>query len=133
MGLGDAVAGIRKLKGAKQMWKDANNDVAPQRMTEALTAYEEAVKEFSTSATEFLKHVPLLTKARDAYRRAMVVSTQLREILNNGDETLRAFMAQMQHAVNFQIDNAASGERKGEAVKIETIKASGEKADAARA
>jgi exonuclease VII small subunit len=102
-------------------------------MTEALTAYEEAVKEFSTCATEFLQYIPLLTKARDAYQRAILVSTQLRDILGRGDETLRNFMAQMEQAVNFQPDNAASDERKPEALKVETIKESGEKADAARA
>jgi hypothetical protein len=115
------------------MWKNENNDVAPQRMTEALRAYEEAVKEFSTSATEFLKHIPLLTKARDAYQRAILVSTQVRDILDRGDETLRNFMAQMEQAVNFQPDSAASDEREPEAVDVETNKASGEKADAARA
>jgi hypothetical protein len=115
------------------MWKNENKDVAPQRMTEALTAYEEAVKEFSMCATEFLKHIPLLTKARDAYQRAILVSTQVRSILDRGDETLRNFMAQMEQAVNFQPDSAASGERKHETVKVEPIKESGEKADAARA
>jgi exonuclease VII small subunit len=115
------------------MLKNENNDVAPQRMTEALTAYEEAVKEFSANATEFLKHIPLLTQARDAYQRAIVVSAQLRDVLDRGDETLRNFMAQMQQAVNSQLDNATSDERKLEAVKVETIKASGEKANAARA
>jgi len=114
------------------MWKNENDDVAPQRMTAALTAYEEAVKEFSTSATEFLKHAPLLNKARDAYLRAIVVSTQLRDILDRGDETLRILMAQMQQAVNFQLDDTASDERKPEAMNVETIKASGEKAAAAR-
>jgi exonuclease VII small subunit len=114
------------------MWKNENNDVAPQRMTAALTAYEEAVKEFSTSATEFLKHAPLLNKAQDAYQRAILVSTQLRDILDRGDETLRILMAQMQQAVNFQPDNIASDERKPEATNVETIKVSGEKAAAAR-
>jgi exonuclease VII small subunit len=115
------------------MWKNENKDATPQRMTEALTAYEEAVKEFSMSATEFLQHIPLLTKARDAYQRAILVSTQVREILDRGDETLRNFMAQMEQAVNFQPDNAASDERKPEVGKAEPIKESGEKADAARA
>jgi exonuclease VII small subunit len=113
------------------MWKN-NNDVGPQRVTEALTAYEEAVEEFSSSAAEFLEHVPLLTKAQDAYQRAIAVSTQLRGILDRGDETLRNFMAQMEQAVNFQPDNAASDERKPEVGKAEPIKESGEKADAAR-
>jgi hypothetical protein len=123
---------IRKLR-SKQMWKNENKDVAPQRMTEALTAYEGAVKEFSTCATEFLQHISLLTKARDAYQQAILVSTQVRDILDRGDETLRNFMAQIEQAVNFQPDNAASDERKPEAVNVETIKERGEKADAARA
>lgn len=114
------------------MWKNENHDMASQRTTGCLTAYEDAVKDFSTNATEFLKNIRLLTQARDAYDRAIAASTQLREILDRGDETLRNFMAQMQQAVNFQLDNAASDERKPEAVKVETIKASGEKADAAR-
>ena len=115
------------------MWKNENNEVPPQHMTEALRAYEEAVREFSASATEFLKHIPLLTKARDAYHRAIVVSAQVRDILDRGDETLRNFMAQMEQAVNFQPDNAGSDETRPEAVKAETNKASGEKADAAHA
>jgi hypothetical protein len=70
------------------MWKNENNEAPPQHITDALRAYEEPVREFSTSATEFLKHIPLLTRARDAYRRAMIVSTQVRDILDRGDETL---------------------------------------------
>ena len=115
------------------MWKNENNDVDPQRMIDALTDYEDAVKEFSANATEFLKHIPLWTRARDAYQRANAASTQLREILDKGDETLHRFMAQMQQTVTLQIDAAASDGRKPEAVKVETIKVSGEKADAARA
>lgn len=113
------------------MWKNQNNDVAPQRMSDALVAYEEAVREFSATATEFLEHIPLLTKARDAYQRAIAVSTQLRGILDRGDETLHNFMDQMQRAVNIQLDNAVSDEKKPEAVKEELTKARGGKADAA--
>lgn len=115
------------------MWKHESKDVPPQRMTEALADYEEAVKEFSACATEFLQHIPVLTKARDAYRLAMLVSAQVRDILDRGDETLRDFMAQMEHAIHFQPDNAASDERKPEAVNVETNNASGEKANAAGA
>ena len=48
------------------MSKNENNGMAPQRMTDALLDYEEAVREFSTNAAEFLRQVPLLTKARQA-------------------------------------------------------------------
>ncbi|MGA7622300.1 MAG: hypothetical protein WCA91_01855, partial [Candidatus Acidiferrales bacterium] len=81
-----------------------------------------AVKDFSTSATEFLGCIPVLTKARDAYERAIKASAQLR------DETLLNFMTQIQDAVNFQPDDASAGER--EPAGDETIKASKEKADA---
>ena len=116
------------------MWKKENNkDVGPRHVTDMLTTYKEAVEEFSLSATEFLTHTPLLTKAQDAYQRAMAVSTQLRHILDKGDETLRLLMGQMEHAAHFQLDPAASDKKIAEAVKVETAKANGDKADAARA
>ncbi len=96
-----------------------------QPMTTGLAAYEEAVKDFSTSATEFLGCIPVLTKARDAYERAMKASAQLRKTLDSGDETLRNFMTQIQDAVNFKPDDAPAGER--EPAGDETIKASKEK------
>jgi exonuclease VII small subunit len=110
-----------------------NNDGGPLGKTETLAAYEEAMKEFATSAAEFLEHIALLTKARDAYLRAMAVSTRLRDTLDRGDEILRTLMAQVEQAVNVQPGKDASDKKKLETVKVETIKASGEKADAARA
>ena len=98
------------------MWKKYNDGVSPQGMDNALTAYTEAVEEFSSSTAEFLSHIPVLTNARDAYQRAMAVSTQLRKVLDAGDETLRTVMDQL-----------------NQAVKVETITANGDKADAARA
>jgi exonuclease VII small subunit len=98
------------------MWKKYNDGVSPQGADNTLTAYTEAVEEFSSSTAEFLSHIPLLTNARDAYQRAMAVSTQLRKVLDAGDETLRTVMDQLNRAV-----------------KVETITANGDKADAARA
>ena len=98
------------------MWKRFNDDVSPQGTDNTLTAYTEAIEEFSSSTAEFLSHIPLLTNARDAYQRAMAVSTQLRKVLDAGDETLRTVMDQL-----------------NQAVKVETITANGDKADAARA
>lgn len=114
------------------MWKSENNkDDGAQHMTDMLTAYRGAVEEFSANAAEFLTHIPLLTKARDAYQRAMAVSTQLRHILDKGDETLRLLMRQMEQAGNSSV--AASDKKALEAVKVETPTANGDKADAARA
>lgn len=111
------------------MWKNESNGTAPQRMTEALQDYEEAVREFSTSAAEFLKYMPLLDKAREAYERATTASTHLRDILDKGDETLHKFMAQMQETITFTQESML-----GKVNPEETAaKAAEEKADAAHA
>jgi hypothetical protein len=115
------------------MLKTENNGSAPQRMTEALSDYEDAVREFSTSAAEFLKQVPLLHKAREAYERATTASTQLREILERGDETLRLFMTQLQETITSPCAIAALDGTRPESEASKTIKVAGEKADAARA
>jgi exonuclease VII small subunit len=114
------------------MWKkyDEGNQLGS---AETVTAYEQAMKEFAMSATEFLEHIQLLTKARDAYQRAVTISAQLRGTLDKGDEILRTLMAQVDHAVNAQRGQDAPNENKPEATKVETSKTTVEKADAARA
>lgn len=99
-----------------------------QPMTTGLAAYEEAVKDFSASATEFLGCIPLLTMAREAYERAIKASAELRKTLDSGDETLRNFMTQIQHAVSLHPADALAGERQPEGNG--TVKASKEKAEA---
>jgi hypothetical protein len=115
------------------MSMNKNVDVGPMGRTETVAAYEEAMKEFATSALEFLEHVTLLTKARDAYEHALAVSTRLRDTLDKGDEILRTLMAQVEHAVNPQPGEVASDKKEPESVEVEIIKATGEKADAVRA
>lgn len=125
------------------MWKDESKNDGPQQqqqhMTDMLTTYKEAVEEFSLSAAEFLAHIPLLIKARDAYQRAMAVSSQLRHVLDKGDETLRLLMSQMEQASNIQFaaPTAAAGaseKKRPEPLKPETTTPSnGEKASAAHA
>jgi hypothetical protein len=114
------------------MWKnESNKDDGAQHMSDMLTTYKGAVEEFSANAAEFLTHIPLLTKARDAYQRATAVSTQLRQVLDKGDETLRLLMRQMEQAGNPSV--AAVDKKPLDAVKVETTTANGDKADAARA
>jgi exonuclease VII small subunit len=117
------------------MWTKENNNhgVDPPGTTDTLEAYEEAMKEFATSAAEFMEHVALLTRARDSYQRAMAVSTRLRDTLDTGDEILRTLMVKVQQAVDAQPGKDASDQKKPEALNVETIKATREKADAARA
>jgi exonuclease VII small subunit len=114
------------------MWKkyDEGNQLDS---AETVAAYEQAMKEFATSATQFLEHIELLTKARDAYQRAVTISAQFRGTLDKGDEILRNLMAQVDHAVSVQRSQDAPNESKPEATKVETNKATVEKAEAARA
>jgi len=114
------------------MWKKYEEESQPVS-ADTVTAYEQAMKEFATSATEFLQHIQLLTKAREAYQRAVTISSQLRGTLDKGDEILRNLMAQVDQAVNSQRGQEVPNENKPEATKVETSKASVEKADAARA
>ncbi len=113
------------------MWKK-EIDMGAQRVPETMTMYREAVDEFSKNATEFLEHIPLLTKARDAFQRAMTVSAELRNILDTGDETLQTLMAQLEQAVNSQLGTPASDKKKPEAVRVESINARRENTEAAR-
>jgi hypothetical protein len=59
----------------------------------------ESVDEFSKHTSEFLGCIPLLTKARDAYQRAMAVSAEVRSMLDAGDGTLRTLMERSQKAL----------------------------------
>ena len=114
------------------MWKKENG-VGAERVPGAMAAYRESVDEFSKHATEFLEHIPTLTKAREAYQRAMTVSTELRSILDTGDETLKALMAQLEQAVSLQLGKAAPDRKRPEAAKVEPIKSSIDNTDPVRA
>ena len=109
------------------MWNSENNDVCPQRVTGAMTAYKEAVEDFSNTATTFLEHLPLLSKARDAYQRAMVISTELRNTLDAGDETMRILMAQMQEVILQTSQD--SGGKHPQPANSEELQRDGENAD----
>src|SRR5437764_1111120 len=120
--------------GAKEkpMWKKENG-VGAERVPGAMAAYRESVDEFSKHATEFLEHIPTLTKARDAYQRAMTVSTELRSILDTGDETLKALMAQLEQAISMQLGKPVSDRKRPEPAKVEPIKPTTENTEVARA
>ncbi len=81
------------------MWMKENINAGSLHTAETVVAYEEAMKEFATSATEFMNHIALLTKTRESYQRAIAVSTRLRETLDRGDEILRTLMAKVEQAV----------------------------------
>jgi exonuclease VII small subunit len=114
----------------RQMWKKEGS-VTAERVPGAMAAYRESVDEFSKHATEFLEHIPTLTKAREAYQRAMTVSAELRSILDTGDETMKSLMGQLEQAVNMQLGKVTTERKRPEPAKVESIKS--ETAEIARA
>jgi hypothetical protein len=105
-------------KKENEMWKKENEPV-PQRLPASMTSYTEAVDEFSRHAAEFLACMPLLTKARDAYQRAMSVSAEVRSMLDTGDGTLRTLMTQLEDAVSVHLGNTSSEKKRPDSVKAE--------------
>lgn len=103
------------------MWKNKDDAGTQPSFQRNISTYREAVEEFSSNAAEFLKCVPSLNNIRDAYQRAMSISSEVRQILDTGDETLRTMMRQIEEAVNAQFGNRPE-KKKPEMVKVEPIK-----------
>lgn len=114
------------------MWtKDtmANADHVP----ESLKAYRESVEEFSKHAAELLKQVPTLTKARDAYQRAMMISSELRSILDTGDEALKGLLVQLEQAVGMSpVKLSPAEKKKPESTRVEPLKTTPDNAEVVR-
>jgi exonuclease VII small subunit len=110
------------------MWKK-ENEVGTQRLPASMATYSEAVDEFSKHATDFLAYMPLLTKARDAYQRAMAVSAEVRSMLDAGDKTLQGLMTQLEEAVSVHLGKAPIDKKKPESVKVEPTRVTSESSD----
>jgi hypothetical protein len=80
-----------------------------------MAAYSEAVNEFTKTATAFMEHLPLLSKARNAYDQAMKASAEIRKVLDTGDEDLRTLMTQLMQAVSKPVPD----KKKPELAKME--------------
>jgi hypothetical protein len=92
----------------------------------SMAAYTEALNEFAKSASAFIEQLPLLTKARDAYERAMKAGAELRRVLDSGEENLQTLMTQMEQAVSVQGVKPANDRKKPEAAKVEAIRGTDE-------
>jgi chromosome segregation ATPase len=103
------------------MWKE-NTDLSTERTPSNLTTYKEAMLEFSENAQKFIECIPLLTKSRDAYQRAMKASMELRSALDAGDETLVTLMGHLEQAVK-NLEQVVSERKKPELAKVRPIKA----------
>ena len=129
---GDAL--LRSL--TNDLLKKENLAVGPQRVlaqdhtqplpSPTMATYTEALNEFTKNATWFIEQLPLLTKARDAYERAMRASAELRKVLDTGEENLQTLMTQLEQAVNVHGVKPAPDRKKPEAAKVEAIRGTNE-------
>jgi hypothetical protein len=94
--------GVVTSSGTENAPRSITTSAGAEKASGSITTYREAVEEFSTNASEFLKSVPTLIKTRDAYQRAMSISAEVRKLLDTGDEKLRAVMKQIEEAFNVQ-------------------------------
>ncbi len=108
----------------KYMWKE-NTDVSTEPTPSTLATYKEALLAFTESAQKFIECIPLLTKSRDAYQKAMRASTELRNLLDVGDETLLTLKSDLEQAVKGYVEEAAPDREKPEPGKVRSIKAEG--------
>ena len=114
----------KDIKDIKDIRGNNNNDLGAEQVPAAMAAYRESVDEFARHATEFLEHIPTLTKARDAYQRAITVSGELRTMLDKGDETLKSLMDQLEQAISSPAAKSGSDKKRPELAKVEPIKPS---------
>jgi flagellar biosynthesis chaperone FliJ len=91
-----------------------------------MTTYIGAVNEFTKNATAFIEQLPLLTKARDAYKQAMRASGELRKVLDAGEENLQTLMTQLEHGVSIQRVNLAPDKKNPEPAKLERMRVTDE-------
>jgi hypothetical protein len=118
---GNVAVGSQKVREAAQ---PTRTDQPSSSAT--MTAYTEAVNEFTKNATAFIEQFPLLTKARDAYEQAMWASARLREVLDAGEENLRTLMTQLEQALNAHRVKPAPDKKNPQTAKVEAIRGTDE-------
>jgi hypothetical protein len=96
-------------------WRKEDN-IGPQP-TPSWALYAEAANRFRSSAEAFMEHVHLLTEARSAYQQAMSASTELRNRLDAGDQTLRSVMTQLEQVVSDHLSESVPDKKRPELVE----------------
>jgi hypothetical protein len=104
----------------------------PSSSSPTMTAYTEALNEFTKNATAFIEQLPLLTKARDSYEQAMRAGAELRKILDTGQENLKTLMTQLEQAVNIHGVRSGLDRKKPELAKVEAIRGTDESSGGVR-
>ena len=87
-----------------------------------MKTYTEATNEFTKYATAFIEQLPLLTKARTAYKDAMKASAEMRKVLENGDQKLRTLMTRLEREGVIQGVAPDPDKKKPEPEKLESIR-----------
>ena len=120
---------------------DKGKSTGPQRVVSegpqsskaaTMAAYTEAVNEFTRNATAFIEQLPLLTKARDAYDRAMKANAELRKVLDSGEGDLRALMTQLAQVLNDHVVRPGPEKKRPELARFEATGTEEVAADAKR-
>ena len=110
--------------------EQGRSKVGPQRVfaeaqpstSVSMAAFTEAVNEFTRNAAAFIEHVPLLTKARDEYDKAMKASAEVRKVLDKGEEDLRALMNHLAQVLNSNVVMVPPDKKRPEPTQLETIR-----------
>ena len=108
---------------SKQVVTENSDQALP---SQTMKTYTEAEKEFTKSATAFMEHLPLLAKARDAYAEAIKASTEMRRVLDAGDQDLRTLMTHLEQKIDLQELKSATDKKPPEAARLETMKGADE-------
>ena len=87
-----------------------------------MKTYTEAVNEFTRSATAFIEHLPLLTKARGAYQEAMRASAEMHKVLDAGQENLRILMTKLEQGVSIPPVEPVPDKKSPEPTKVERMR-----------
>jgi hypothetical protein len=106
-------------------------DPNPPMPSEGMKTYMNAVNEFTQNATAFIEHLPLLAKARAAYEEAMRASTEMRKVLDVGEENLRTLMAQLELGLNVHVVKPSPDKKNPEPAIVERMRGTDEGASRA--
>jgi hypothetical protein len=99
---------------------------SPASQPPGMKVYTEAATEFTSHASSFLQHLPLLAKARAAYAEAIRASAEMRQVLDAGDERLRTLMTQLEQAMSVHGVKPPLDKKVPEPTKIDRIKPAAE-------
>lgn len=112
--------------------KKGNLAVGPQKVSTedhnrslpspTVQTYTEAVNEFTKNASAFIEQLPLLIRARAAYKEATSASREIRKVLDAGDQKLRTLISQLEQGVDLQGMKPALDRKNPESAKVESIR-----------